>query len=112
MRIFLTIFLLSTISQLSFGQDTKLTDTTSATFDVEIAKVASDPYYLLIIENAENIELAKSDVSVIEKKWISAINVWTDDEKKKEYGYEGGQTLVLITLKKKRVEDYLELIGK
>ena len=82
------------------------------TLNVEIEKVISDPYYLLLLEDSDNIELQKSEVNKLNKKWVSKINIWTEGEKKNEYGYRGNRALVLITLKKKRIDDYLEIIKK
>ena len=112
MRSFLILFLLFSTFQFSFGQDQKSKDTDPVTLDVEIEKVISDPYYLMLLEDSDNIELKKSDLNKLDKKWVSTIDIWTEDEKKKEYGYEGNRALVLITLKKKRIDDFLALIKK
>ncbi len=112
MRTYFTVILFFALTQILFGQEVKSTDKTSVTLDLQIEKVTSNPYYLLLIENSENIKINKSDLKKLNEKWVSNIDIWTTDEKKKEYGYNGKSALVLITLKKKRIDDYLDIIGK
>ncbi len=95
------------------AQQPELIDSTLFEIDAEQERIKNEPlYYLLLVENSEPMELTRSEVGLINEKWLSKVAVWTEEEEKKTHGYHGDKTLVLITLKNKWLEQYLNTIGK
>ena len=112
MKILIITLLFLFAFQFAIGQDSVMTDTTLGRLDIIIEKTIPYPYYLLAAKKDTYFELEKSEVIILDPNWISKVDIWTEDVKKKEYGYEGNKTLVVVTLEKKHVKAYLKLIGK
>lgn len=49
-------------------------------------------------------------MQTIREKWVDKVEVSTEDDMRRKFGYKGKQTLIFITLKKKVEKNFLELI--
>ncbi len=109
MRVLATSILIFLFTITAFGQSKG--EKKSESFSDEMEELFANSYYVLVLPTDDTIDLTKTDIGKLKKSWISVINVIKEEEAK-ELGYSKSGTLILVTLKKKRLEAYREMIKK
>ena len=111
MKNYLILFVFLFVCSLSQGQVTSPSDSIAASLDSQMEKLVTDPVFYLKTESDSCILLAKSQIKGIDARWVHAIDVSTENDVRKKFGYSGRETLIFITLKKRYEKKFLESNG-